>query len=342
MKRTLLIITFILAITTLIFGNGPPTVNLGVAEDFVILTSTGVTSTGTTSIIGDIGVSPTAAASITGFGLILDSSGTFSTSALVTGRVYAADYTTPTPSYLTTAISNMATAYTDAAGRTNPDFTELYAGDLTGQTLIPGLYKWGTGIIVSAGGLTISGGPNDVWIFQVAQDVLIANGAIINLSGGAQAQNIFWQVAGQVNIGTTAQFKGVVLCQTLISLNTGAVVNGRLLAQTAVTLDQNSVLEPAGSTSNNDEMPVVLNATSLESNYPNPFNPQTTIRFSIAKGEQGLLTIYNNKGQVLLNKQFPSGIFNYGWKPQGLASGIYLYRLKTDSQDITKKMILTK
>src|SRR4030043_229476 len=135
---------------------GPLAVDLGTASDFVILAKTGITSTGTTAITGDIGVSPAPATAMTGFDLILDASGTFSTSALVTGNVYASDYTDPTPTKMTTAVSDMETAYTDAAGRT-PDSTELYAGDLTGQTLTPGCYVWSTGVLISAAGVTISG-----------------------------------------------------------------------------------------------------------------------------------------------------------------------------------------
>jgi hypothetical protein len=145
---------------------------------------------------------------------------------------------------MTTAVSDMETAYTDAAGRAIPDYTELYAGDVTGKTLTPGLYKWGTGVLVSAGGVTISGTASDVWIFQIAQDLTVANGAIVTLSGGAQAKNIFWQVAGQTTLGTTADMKGIILCQTAIVLNNGATLNGRALAQTEVTLDANTVTKP--------------------------------------------------------------------------------------------------
>ncbi|MGD0028389.1 MAG: ice-binding family protein [Candidatus Bathyarchaeia archaeon] len=232
----------VLTITTNVaHAAGPTPVNLGTAGNFRILAKTGISTTGTTSITGDIGVSPAAATAITGFGLTMDSSGTFSTSSLVTGRVYAADYTSPTPTMMTTAISDMETAYTDAAGRTNPDHTELGAGDITSMTLTPGLYKWSTGLLIGAAGVTLSGGASDVWIFQIAQTLTVGNGAIVTLSGGAQATNIFWQVAGQVTLGTTSQFKGIILCQTLIQISTGAKLDGRALAQTAVTLDSNIV-----------------------------------------------------------------------------------------------------
>ncbi len=224
---------------------GPAPVLLGTAGDFVILAKSGISTTGTTAVVGDIGVSPAAASFITGFGLIADSTNTFSTSSLVTGKVYAADYTPPAPAKMTTAVSDMQTAFTDAAGRSLPDFTELHAGDISGRTLVPGLYKWGTGVLVTGAGVTLAGGANDVWIFQIAQNLTVSNSAIVTLSGGAQAKNIFWQVSGQASLGTAADFKGIILSQTLISLNTGAVMTGRALSQTAVTLNANAVTKPA-------------------------------------------------------------------------------------------------
>ena len=232
--------------TPVVNAAGPSAVNLGSAGNFAILAKTGISTTGTTSIVGDIGVSPAAASYVTGFALIADASNTFSTSpGIVTGSVYAADYAPPTPTMMTTAISDMETAYTDAAGRSTAPVTELGAGDITSMILAPGLYKWGTGVLISAGGVTLSGTASDVWIFQIAQNLSVSNGAIVTLSGGALAKNIFWQVAGQVTIGTTAAMKGNILCQTLIELQTGATLNGRALAQTAVTLEANSVTKPA-------------------------------------------------------------------------------------------------
>jgi Ice-binding-like len=222
---------------------GPTAVNLGTAGNYVLLTKTGITTTGTTAIVGNMGVSPIVATSMTGFGLIADSTNTFSTSSLVTGKIYAADYAPPTPTRMTTAISDMETAFTDAAGRKTPNFTELGRGDISGMTLLPGLYKWGTGVSIT-NGVTLAGGPNDVWIFQIAGDLTVNNGAIITLIGGAQAKNIFWQVSGQAVLGTTADAKGIILSQTLVSMNTGAKLSGRALAQTAVTLIANTITAP--------------------------------------------------------------------------------------------------
>ena len=248
---------------------GPQSVDLGTSGNFVILAKTGVSTTGSTAVVGDIGLSPAAATFITGFGLTMDSTNVFATSSLVTGRVYAADYADPTPANLTTAISDMETAFTDAAGRTLPDFTELGAGDISGMTLVPGLYKWGTGVSITSG-VTLSGGANDVWIFQIAGDLTVSNGAIVTLSGGAQAGNVFWQVAGETTLGTTSDFKGIILCQTLIALNTGAVVNGRALAQTAVTLDASTITEATGSTTPTPGVTPTPQATPTASATPTP------------------------------------------------------------------------
>ncbi len=245
MKQILMgfVIALSMILTQPLMAAGPAAVNLLTAGDFVILAKSAVSTTGTTAISGDIGLSPAAASYITGFGLVADSSNTFSTSSLVTGKIYAANYTPPTPAKMTTAVSNMEAAYTDAAGRATPDYTELYSGDLTGRTLVPGLYKWSSGVLISAGGVTISGSATDVWIFQIAQDLTLSSGAAVTLSGGAKASNIFWQVAGKVTIGTTAAMKGIILCQTNIAMSTGASLNGRALAQTAVTLIANAVTD---------------------------------------------------------------------------------------------------
>jgi hypothetical protein len=233
---------------------GPEPVVLGTAGNFAVLAKTLISTTAAagTAVTGDIGVSPAAATFITGFSLTLDSTGCFSTPTpptLVTGKIYAADYKTngcTTPADMTTAIGDMMIAYTDAAGRSSPDFTEHGAGSIGGLTLAPGLYKWGTGVSINTN-VTLNGGPNDVWIFQIAGDLTQANATSVLLAGGALPKNIFWQVGGGVGvaIGTTAHMEGVILATKAITLNTGASINGRLLAQTAVTLDGNVVSQPA-------------------------------------------------------------------------------------------------
>jgi hypothetical protein len=325
----------------------PAPVNLGTAGNFVILTKTGISTTGVTSITGDIGVSPIASTAITGFGLILDPSGTFSTSTLVVGGVYAANYAAPTPTNMITAVSDMETAYTNAAGRTLPDYTELYAGDVTGQTLTRGLYKWATGVLVSGGGVTISGTASDVWIFQIAQNLQLANGAIVTLSGGAQASNIFWQVAGQVTLGTSAAMKGIILCQTAVVMSTSATLNGRALTQTAATLDASTVTSPPSV--NAIEIGPTPEEFALSQNYPNPFNPSTRIQYSLEKAVQVSLKVYNLLGSevaTLVNGRQEAGSYTVPLSANrgilSLASGVYFYRLEAGSFVSTKKLILMK
>jgi hypothetical protein len=217
-------------------------VSLGTAGNYVILAETKISTVPTSVVTGDLGISPNGAGSITGFSLTADSSNTFSTSAQVTGKVYAADNTAPTSTNLTTAITDMGTAFSDAAGRA-PDVTELGAGNIGGMTLAPGVYKWGTGLLIPTD-VQLVGGAMDVWIFDVAQDLTVSNGTKITLAGGALAKNVFWQVSGLASLGTTVQFEGIILSQTAITLQAGASVNGRLLAQSAVTINGSTIVEP--------------------------------------------------------------------------------------------------
>ena len=212
-------------------------VDLGVAGNFVILSKSGITDVYKSTITGDVGSSP-----ITGAAILV-------TCAEVTGTIYSVDAAGPLPctvnnaTRLTTAVGDMQTAYTDAAGRSNPDFLNLGAGDIGGKTLTPGLYKWTSAVIIPTD-VTISGGPTDVWIFQISGTLDMSSAVRFTLAGGAQAKNIFWQTSGAVTLGTTSHFEGNILSQTGINMQTGATINGRMLAQTAVTLQMNTVTQP--------------------------------------------------------------------------------------------------
>jgi hypothetical protein len=214
-------------------------VRLGKAGPFAILTKSGITDVFPSAIKGDVGASP-----ITGAAIHLKCS------EIKKGKVYSVDAKGPLPCgitnpvLLTKAVHNMERAYTDAAGRKHPNFVNLGAGHIGGLTLVPGLYKWTTGVLIPTD-VTISGGRNDVWIFQIAGRLTQANATRVILKGGAQAKNIFWQTFGFVSIGTTAHFEGTILAKTKIAVKTGASVHGRLLAQTAVTLEKNAVTRPA-------------------------------------------------------------------------------------------------
>lgn len=229
-----------------IMGSIIGTTGLVTAPNYAILAKTTVTTTGATVIIGDLGLSPNKTASYAGFTISLHSTGCYSTATQVAapGKLFASDNIgTPancaTPGLLTTAIGDMQTAYTDAAGRA-ADFTEIGAGNIGGMTLPPGTYKWSSGLLIPTD-VTLSGTANDTWIFQIAGGITQASGTQVKLTGGAVAQNVFWQAADVVSIDTTALMQGVILAQTQINLKTGATVNGRLLAQSQVTLQANPI-----------------------------------------------------------------------------------------------------
>ena len=216
---------------------------LGTAGNFTILAETGISTGSTSAVTGNIGVSPAAATYITGFSLTADASNVFSTSPRVTGRVYASNYSPPTPSNLAAAVADMETAYTEATRRT-PDVTGLGAGSVGGMTLVPGVYSWGGGLTIPTN-VTLNGSPTDVWIFQVAGDFTMSSAARIVLAAGALARNVFWQVAGLVDLGMSAHCEGAVLTRMSITLRTSASVDGMLLAQTAVSIASGTVLRPA-------------------------------------------------------------------------------------------------
>ena len=216
-----------------------PPVQLGSAGTFALLSKTGITNVYASVIKGDVGASPITGAAI---GLTCGE--------IAAGILYTVDAAGPKPcsvtaaTLLTSAVSDMQTAYLDAAGRVRPDFTELGSGEIGGKTLTPGLYKWGTDLKISTN-VTLSGSATDVFIFQIAGGIKQASATRVILTGGVLAKNVFWQAADVVTIGTTAHFEGVILAKTLISVKTGASVQGRLLAQTAVTLQKNTVTQPA-------------------------------------------------------------------------------------------------
>jgi len=230
---------------------GAACVPLGTAGNYTILAMTGVTTTGTTAITGHV-ASASAASNTTGFSETLDVSGAFATSAQVIGggRMYAFDYAAPTPAELTTATATDATAaFNDAdnnktVGAGNLDLGT--AGNITGLTLAPGVYEWTAGgITVDAAGVTLNGGPTDVWVFKIPTGITMTPGATVTLAGGALPQNVFWRAGGVVALDTTANLKGIVLSSSSVTMAAGASVNGRLIATTNVTLISNAVTRPA-------------------------------------------------------------------------------------------------
>jgi hypothetical protein len=199
---------------------------LGASGAFVVLAGSTVTNSGATALTGDLGVSPGTAT--TGF-----------PPGTMTGATHAGDATSAT------AMGDLVIAYNDAAGRTLTPVT--VAGNLGGLTLPPGLYKSTSSLAISSGDLTLDaqGDANAVFIFQMASTLTTSSGRAVILAGGAKSSNVFWQVGSSATLGTTTTFKGTIMANQSITLNTGATLNGRALANIgAVTLAANTVVMP--------------------------------------------------------------------------------------------------
>ena len=197
-------------------------------------------------VMGDIGVSPIAATAMTGFSLVLDSSGEFSASSQVVGKAYASDYSGSTPADMTAAVSAMETAYTNAAACPTTDSSKnnMGGGAIGGQNLTAGVYTF-TVVVSIASDLTFQGGPDDVFVIQTTGDLTQAANTQVILTGGAQAKNIFWQVAGYVEIGADASMQGILLVKTKVDFITGSSLVGSVLAQTAVNLQKATITQAA-------------------------------------------------------------------------------------------------
>jgi len=277
-------------ITAFAFAS-PATVDLGAAGNFAILAKSGISTTAGTLITGDIGVSPIDSTAITGpWVLNLPTGSAFSTSPLVTGKVYAVDYADPTPANLTTAVSNLETAITSANGRAvdNTQLTGIAAAqcvtgtcDLAGLTLAPGVYTFtGPGNVIITDNVILSGEANDVWIFIIPGTLNISSAKQVILGGNAKASNIFWSVADVTTLGTNSTFEGNILeAGSVIAIQTGATLNGRALSKAAVTLDANTVTVPTVSVSTPCVGAVtsstLVDATQAVSNDPDSGNVST-------------------------------------------------------------------
>jgi hypothetical protein len=253
----------------------PVRVDIGsvITNNYAILAKSGISTVPTSVITGNIGVSPIAATAMTGFSLLADSGNQFSTSAQVVGtdnisgqgnKAYAASYGGATAVALTTAVSDMETAYTFAAGQSTsagklnlgtpvavlgspPPAGALGASGT--EVLSRGVYTFGSSLTIAAD-FSFKGSDTDIFIIQISGDLLqVANTRVTLVSDGLEnangvtgtfplASNIFWQVAGQVVVQADAHMEGILLVKTAVTFQANSSLNGRVLTQTRCDLDK--------------------------------------------------------------------------------------------------------
>jgi len=239
-----LTVAFICLMTVAIIPgvNGADPVDLGSAGAFAVLAKSAITDTLSSSVItGNVGLSPTTGAAIVGFDVC--------TPSRVSGTIYKVDDAGTTcaindPTIVGTAVIDMESAYSNA--NSGPADFPPSAGEIGGQTLMPGNYSWTEALSITSGDITLDGqgDANAVWIFRTTGALTIGAGRKVILINGAQPDNIFWTVASYTELGENSVFNGNILGAAYITLNNGATLNGRALAQTAVTLNNNPVTVP--------------------------------------------------------------------------------------------------
>jgi len=312
----------------------PAPVNLGTADNFAVLAKTGISTSGSVAIVGNLGVSPNYAASITGFGLYMDPSNAFATSALVIGNVYAADFAAPTPTALGIAVADMELAFNTANSTVNgtglADFTDI-GGDLGGMILAPGIYNWTLptqDVIISASNLTLNGTNTitDVWIFQIGGNFDINPAMQVILANGTLAKNVFWVIGGITTLGTTSVMKGIILSKGNIAMYTGATLNGRALSQGEVTLDSNTIIVVP-------QDPIAPLAPILNTILPNPdIDGKVQLNWNDVVGATSYIVLRSSlpitSGNVLLATVLVSGITASEYEVLDQAEGTWWYAIQ--------------
>ncbi|MES2225715.1 MAG: ice-binding family protein [Patescibacteria group bacterium] len=211
--------------------------DLSSAANFGVLAGSAISDAGGSTVVGDLGLSPTTGAAITGI-----------LAAQVTGTIYDVDGTGPlgtvqNPGLLTVAQSDLSSAYNAIASQT---LDASISGIGGGQTLTPGVYNSASSISFN-GSLTLDAGgdANAVFIFQAGSTLTTGSASTVILAGNAQACNVFWQVGSSATLGTGSTFKGTILAMDSITDNGGSTVEGRLLARNAaVSLNNTHIVVP--------------------------------------------------------------------------------------------------
>jgi len=277
--------TSIALVATLALGmtstaaRGDVVVDLGTAQGFAVLAGTTITNAGVTAVVGDIGIHPgsTAAPNITGYGPGADA-------IEHDGTLYDVDV----DGVAAQATEDLASAYatlTDTAG------AQAIDRELSTAVLSAGVYAShddGDFLLSADGTLTLDGGPDDVWVFRSTSTVTFGANTKVQLIGGAEARNVFWQVATSATIAADSEIVGTILALTSITLALNATLEGRALAGTNVTLAANSITMPApGPTDDvdSDTQGVTITVEAV----PRVITTDGTVAFSVDAGTTGIV-----------------------------------------------------
>ncbi|MDB5106167.1 MAG: hypothetical protein JWP91_3856 [Fibrobacteres bacterium] len=315
-------------------------VNLRSTAHFAVLSASLISNVPTSAITGDIGLSPAGGSMITGFGNLE-----------VTGTIFTVDATGPAGSTiaasdLSTAKGDLTLAYDDAAGRTPVPagpFLNPGSGNIGGLTLIPGLYKFTSTLSITGSDVTLTGNADDVWIFQIASDLVVGDGIQVTLAGGAKAANIFWQVGTSATLGTTCKMKGTIMADQSISLNTGATLDGRALASiAAVTLASNTITRPATSTTLAKAR--ARNGFSIAQGFRGQSGSMQGLAFTVPSKGRTTVKLVSTSGRELATlfdgQAAPGETTMVPMDSRGLAKGLYFTMLRFNGQSRLTSPIL--
>jgi hypothetical protein len=226
------------------------TVDLVKAANYVILAKKGISTENVSVITGNIGVYPANSTFLTGFPLTEHLIETYSTTPQVNGSAYATDHRIPTPYHLDSAVRDMQDAYDEVARR--PEGVDRFnvgggiLGGAVGRESAPltsGVYAFDGNLLIG-GHVHFHGSATDIFIIQVQRNLIQAKDTIVYLMNGALAKNIFWQVAGFVEVDDGAHMEGIILGQTSVTFLTNSSLTGRIFAQEHCVLINATITEP--------------------------------------------------------------------------------------------------